>query len=50
MFEMPTRNDVFFLPVSRKKVINFGGHLKQISSLLVPLGLFKAEFHLFLFH
>ena len=39
LFEMPTKNDVFFSAASCKKDIIFGGHLKQILSLLISLGL-----------
>ena len=33
LFEMPTKNDVFFTAGSQQKDIIFGGHLKQISAL-----------------
>ena len=39
LFEMPTQNDAFFSAASCKKDIIFGGHLKQISTLLISLGL-----------
>ena len=39
LFEMPTKNDVFFSAAICKKDIIFGGHLKQISALLILLGL-----------
>ena len=35
---MPTQNDAFFSAASCKKDIIFGGHLKQISVLLISLG------------
>ena len=37
---MATKNDVFFSAASCKKDIIFGGHLKQISVLLISLGLY----------
>ena len=39
LFEMPTKNYVFFSAARYKKDIIFGGHLKQISTLLISLGL-----------
>ena len=39
LFEMPTKNDVFFSAASYKKDIIFGGHLKKILNLCILLGL-----------
>ena len=33
LFEMPTKNDVFFSAASCENDMIFGGHLKQISAL-----------------
>jgi hypothetical protein len=40
---MPTKNDFFFSAATCKKDIIFGGHLKQISALLISLGLTKKR-------
>ena len=39
LFEMLAKNDVFLSAASCKKDIIFGGHLKQISALLISLEL-----------
>ena len=47
---MPTKNDVLFIAGNWKKDNIFGGHLNQISDLLISLGLYYYEVRIKLYH